>query len=751
MASLDEARKYYALGVVLFVWILLALATDCKDLVRTVRAYAKHLATWFQKASKVDDKLLEMRSRFVVSINDRILVVLLLSTLAFVPNMFREAQGRLMLRQQEPVFASALAATALLRVTLHRFTGFQSRRLKFLDLSYAYFSFAMGLCISFVLRCDRDNLYASVILTLYFRILLTLMPLDKRYVLLGNVAFDAATAWQIQKFRSEQGGTGYLQGAIHAHLLVTLLMVNSPLFAGSIFFAEVKADTTAATMRIACRGLLDHLCDAVLDLDLELRISAECSRLSSMLLKSGNNSLEGAKLSDWMPEASARRFGDVLQGAGGSAAPEVGTLDVAFKDLLGKVLRVEAFYIRLAWESRYLVGLRKLPGEGDEATTKATPLLAGETGGASSFHTLAEQPLPPELDVVVQMAQPAAAPSVHVAQPVAPVPVQPVHSFEPLQPLAWAPMIGRAGSVASMSSAHSVDSGSSSGCSDYSRSTRRSRKRPSSVSSSVRSTLKRASRFEVPSRLATTNDTKQAMVTWLLKSVHFKKPEGCEINECCKRHNALRELLKLVVRMQNDVCAAGFSHYTAWQCDSCGVLRNNAPGARGCKICLLRQRCGPGVEILGRASALEDQPSGLNGSGDDASARPGGELAIPGRELTSVEVRLAMVEDVLRSWNSIQGRARRRCCARHSALNQLFSLISPMQHDQCDPSFDYYTEWQCVSCGILDSAVPEAGDRCFCRQMDRFDRPDRPEAIAAFGARVPQAPIRPEGVVTKIL
>eukprot|EP00929_Paragymnodinium_shiwhaense_P078876 TRINITY_DN40927_c0_g1_i2.p1 TRINITY_DN40927_c0_g1~~TRINITY_DN40927_c0_g1_i2.p1 ORF type:complete len:701 (+),score=102.31 TRINITY_DN40927_c0_g1_i2:142-2244(+) len=663
-----------ALAAVVVTWICIAVATDIKELMEGLRVCAKHLQTWFNKPDATDDRVVELRWRFVVDLNNRFMVILLIASFVAVPRHLLVRDNALMPPEQLGVFASAFAAVVLFRVAVLRLPGMQSRLgMLWLDLSYLYFTMGLVFTCLFIVSSSLEAMFGSYIVGSAIRMFISMLPLDKRFVFGANALYDAAVVWKL-RVSSTVGECTSLPGGELMHIFVSVLFLNSPLFAGSVFSAEIKADNKADIMSTAARGLMDHVCDAVLDLDLDFRIMTEAPRLSALLLKAGSHSLKGSRLTDWMPEASVQRLCELqrAEGGGGCSKSDVGVLNIALRDLTSNLLPVEAFYMRIASEARYLLGVRK----GRQQEVSPPP-------GA-----------PPE---VVQAPR-------EVLEPIAVQPLQPLQPFQPLQPMDMS-------HLSAARSVKSMDSCSSSGCSDYSRSTRRSR----GAGRSVASTRSGGPKMVVPGRVSTTLDTKHVMVNELLRRVNFERSSSQLSTSCCKRHDAVNELLKFVVRLKNGVCSEKFSHHTAWQCHACGVLRNKALGdAQDCRTCFLRET----AATLASQDRLSTSTDSSNGNSRVTSG-----LAIPDKRVTAIQARQTLLEEVLSGWNVGRLKRGRRCCQWHGALEHLFQIIAPLQQEVCEPTFDYYIGWQCTACGILDFAAPRDRNCSICQQLDFGARP----------------------------
>jgi len=137
----------------------------------------------------------------------------------------------------------------------------------------------------------------------------------------------------------------------------------------------VRQEITATTLKgetAAQTGLLNLVCDVVVELDQDLHIIEDAPKLSALLTLGGRTrSLKGAKLQDFMPaEEDKQRFeqrllepaadNDFGEGQGYSDFLP-GALPVKMLDSLGNNLSVELFYSQCKYlgQRRFFIGLRE--------------------------------------------------------------------------------------------------------------------------------------------------------------------------------------------------------------------------------------------------------------------------------------------------------------------------------------------------------------------------------------------------------
>jgi len=145
-----------------------------------------------------------------------------------------------------------------------------------------------------------------------------------------------------------------------------------------IQLAEAKALVSLQNMDTAAtlvRGLLDSICDAVVKLDHELRLTETCPALSTMLLRDGPLA-PGMLLTDLLVPDDGERFRSCLSAPSVSGLGEVGQRSdrafaglchVKLKHRFGSVLPVNLFFSSMALATgqvSYLIGIQEIREEG---------------------------------------------------------------------------------------------------------------------------------------------------------------------------------------------------------------------------------------------------------------------------------------------------------------------------------------------------------------------------------------------------
>eukprot|EP00929_Paragymnodinium_shiwhaense_P014837 TRINITY_DN122803_c0_g1_i1.p1 TRINITY_DN122803_c0_g1~~TRINITY_DN122803_c0_g1_i1.p1 ORF type:complete len:713 (-),score=68.36 TRINITY_DN122803_c0_g1_i1:32-2170(-) len=290
----------------------------------------------------------------------------------------------------------------------------------------------------------------------------------------------------------------------------------------------------------------------------------------------------------------------------------------------------------------------------------------------------------------------------------------------------------------------------------------------SSVASSAGSA---AMQYAVQDRLITNHEAKMAMIEALLKRCSFASEVSHTFGICCKKHQAVKDFVKIVVAWQHEACAS-FSYNMGWQCDACGVLHLGNQDDDRCLACgrevssHIEQPPSPMLPVdadtigksLDATGQCEGEPRGAVVQGvlptdefdmstsmhvssaatavhPDAAAFQGGPTGSAkaktcSRAITNLSASTAftdtivtttnlqtvrrLTEDVLRSWNFVLCQdilKTHNCCGRHRAMDHLLRLQIQLQRQRCDTAFSQHDSWQCGACGVLEDLVPHDG-RC---------------------------------------
>eukprot|EP00438_Fugacium_kawagutii_P005756 Skav227244 [mRNA] locus=scaffold2789:202965:208406:+ [translate_table: standard] len=150
-------------------------------------------------------------------------------------------------------------------------------------------------------------------------------------------------------------------------------------FSSSFFYLESKSNSQlSATM-----ALLNLTCDAVVELDGDLRLQCHSSRLCALLLRNRPATLEGTKLTDFVAPYDSERVTDILQKQGTESGGDASAY--AFRthlvDSCASKIRTEVFQVKYATasgEKCHIIGLR----QGD--CTDLEPLAAENATASAS-------------------------------------------------------------------------------------------------------------------------------------------------------------------------------------------------------------------------------------------------------------------------------------------------------------------------------------------------------------------------------
>jgi len=127
---------------------------------------------------------------------------------------------------------------------------------------------------------------------------------------------------------------------------------------------RVREESETAALRSESSGLwnlLDLVCDVVVSLDDQLRITDKASRFSALVMTQGRN-VEGECLKDFMPELADREAFERCATAQTSledTAPRA--IHVKLRDGLGNMLRVELFCVQVqhVLKTTHFIGIRE--------------------------------------------------------------------------------------------------------------------------------------------------------------------------------------------------------------------------------------------------------------------------------------------------------------------------------------------------------------------------------------------------------
>eukprot|EP00929_Paragymnodinium_shiwhaense_P024844 TRINITY_DN15179_c0_g1_i2.p1 TRINITY_DN15179_c0_g1~~TRINITY_DN15179_c0_g1_i2.p1 ORF type:complete len:636 (-),score=82.61 TRINITY_DN15179_c0_g1_i2:390-2297(-) len=311
---------------------------------------------------------------------------------------------------------------------------------------------------------------------------------------------------------------------------------------------QAIAARTWRTERQAAEGLLDLLCDCVVELNSNLHMVSKSAKLASMLFITEPSRLLERPLDWFMTQASKTTFSDVLRAGNNTVA---GAINLELQDTMNNVIAVELFYIQFAdsvdGQNCYLVGLREY-GDGDIA---AVPRGTQATIGPSRSASFAS--VPEELDS-------AAAP-------------EGLHSVVQLEGRS-----DRSPSVRGAACLETISEYSALSESDVCRVDEPVRQLSTIPSLSVSWLTRQEPTFRArtdelaPGARSTQPTVMRAMLVALLETWMPGDPAPIDFEACCLYHASLAHLKGLVAEMSADACTAAFDKGGPWQCITCGVL-----------------------------------------------------------------------------------------------------------------------------------------------------------------------------------
>eukprot|EP00929_Paragymnodinium_shiwhaense_P036557 TRINITY_DN19572_c0_g1_i2.p1 TRINITY_DN19572_c0_g1~~TRINITY_DN19572_c0_g1_i2.p1 ORF type:complete len:585 (-),score=38.97 TRINITY_DN19572_c0_g1_i2:70-1824(-) len=492
-------------GVVLLVligcvWTIAAFLTDYRGLGTAVKSRLKHM---FE--SDCSDRVAHWRWTFIVQFNLDGLCAMGLISISIFLKQLTAPTDRWWTAAQDYVFVMGFA----LVVTFHFFAESLRQRLQGRDLTHAYYLLCMVLSGLFVACSASEGLYAADVAVTPVRLALSMIPLKKRYLIMGHLVFDVMAYWRFHLAQQEAGGI-FFEGFISVHATVTVAFLAASRTVEQVLLAESQANARTSVMYAAARRLLDLLCDSVLELGLDLHLITDAPSFAAMLFLNNRNSLAGAKMTSFMSESDSGELLKILIGVGAGHGPDVGALNAVFRDSAGNSLQLELFYIFITsteTETRYLIGLREHTNV-EPRQLRTLSQLSASSGAAGWVDYDALPDISDISDTGTSSSDPSAG---------------------PMQLLA------------------------------------------------------------VPGLIPTAMEVKRTMVGDLLRQFCFRKQrKSHRFGNCCERHSALKDLLRVVVFLQHEPCDASFAYHCAWQCKACGVLHQHGSPEDGCSLCAAR-------------------------------------------------------------------------------------------------------------------------------------------------------------------
>ncbi|CAK0894565.1 unnamed protein product, partial [Prorocentrum cordatum] len=258
------------------------------------------------------------------------------------------------------------------------------------------------------LAIEFTTLPIVFVYTLGLRLILSLCMRPPLFLLWKAVYLMVVSVHFIPYVTAPHEGEGKFTNWTHhtiipSEVIACIAEVSFSFAAHTVMKAEawqtVQARTSHSGLE-AARSLLGTICDAVVELDADLRLTVHCPGLATMLLRSPHLSLTGTTLDKYMASEDDReRFNSHLQ----VPVHETGAIADAFhlnlRDSCGSAISAELFHVCfrdcLTGLPQHLVGLRE---HSDLAEPPAAP-QPGVSRQACSLDASARRQ-PPELTVV---------------------------------------------------------------------------------------------------------------------------------------------------------------------------------------------------------------------------------------------------------------------------------------------------------------------------------------------------------------
>eukprot|EP00929_Paragymnodinium_shiwhaense_P045606 TRINITY_DN23276_c0_g2_i5.p1 TRINITY_DN23276_c0_g2~~TRINITY_DN23276_c0_g2_i5.p1 ORF type:complete len:621 (+),score=45.61 TRINITY_DN23276_c0_g2_i5:117-1979(+) len=341
------------------------------------------------------------------------------------------------------------------------------------------------------------------------------------------------------------------------------------------------------TERLAAEGLLDLLCDCVLELDNELCIVTESAKFASMVLVREAGTLVGRGLDEFLLESSRSTLSNVQRRVDAQETC-AGAMNMQLLDAMRNLITVEMFYIRFsdsaASQARYFVGLREYgdvsriiresPGTGFRNTISQAGLSAGVSMPCHSELSSTPTVLQPISEVALQFTS---------------NPSREEQAVGPEQPCV------RTGDV-DATRVHDIimrltnDKG---------------QKQPPKYRLCSDSSTAAGTCYTKP-------DAMEAMVMQLMRSwsAAGDVPLGYD---CCAYHTALAVVKTVVQKQESKPCIPSFARIDKMQCKDCGVLAEQVPADNECLICNMCKPSDlppPAAKASSKALATESSESG---------------------------------------------------------------------------------------------------------------------------------------------
>eukprot|EP00929_Paragymnodinium_shiwhaense_P037232 TRINITY_DN19876_c0_g1_i1.p1 TRINITY_DN19876_c0_g1~~TRINITY_DN19876_c0_g1_i1.p1 ORF type:complete len:450 (-),score=59.32 TRINITY_DN19876_c0_g1_i1:1480-2829(-) len=345
---------YTVLSLILLAWILTAFIMNVREFCTAVKQRCKSL---FESSHGKNDAVVEWCWSFVLQFNIAFCGLQLFASFAVVTNTLINPAGKATTAIADYVTVLALVTTLLFYVSAKAVR----RLLGAWEISHMYYIFAMMVVLSWTLTTSDEGLLRNDFAGLPVRVCLSLLPLRRKVVVTTNILYACVVCWQyVVSSPCCEDASRFVPTL---HILMSLILMNCPVIVQNSVLAVDKANRRTGIMYSAAMGLLNLLCDVVIELGEGCCLEEEAPKLNAMLFLQGSTSLRGMSLTNFMPEAEQRHFLDALAGIDAGRRSQVGAINVTMNDSIGNTLRLEAFYVQIqaveVVKTRYLIGLRE--------------------------------------------------------------------------------------------------------------------------------------------------------------------------------------------------------------------------------------------------------------------------------------------------------------------------------------------------------------------------------------------------------
>ncbi|CAJ1389108.1 unnamed protein product [Effrenium voratum] len=149
-------------------------------------------------------------------------------------------------------------------------------------------------------------------------------------------------------------------------LLFTLMSITAYLWFDRASILSVKLEQEmeeVASVRRACHLLLSSICDAVVELDAELKIAEDVHRLGSWLLHGRKHTVQGREMQHFLHSEPDREafLGEMNRDLGTGSATVAAAFHLKMRDGSGHPIPAECFHVKFCVGNkvRHLLGLRE--------------------------------------------------------------------------------------------------------------------------------------------------------------------------------------------------------------------------------------------------------------------------------------------------------------------------------------------------------------------------------------------------------